>query len=170
MSIKKRILASAVFVGVFLLSYMIGTLYKMSDEETKNFLKDFQNATQGIDAVGIFLHNTSVALAMFVPAFGVGWGSFTGWESGAGFAALASSNPALANIQPLTLLLLSPFGAMELVAYSIGMSRSFLLVWTIIKKNPLRKEIIPTAIEIGIVIALLLIGGFIESSMIGNRA
>lgn len=163
-------LAFAVFVGVFLLSYTIGTFYKMSDEETKNFLKDFQSATQGIDAAGIFLHNTSVALGMFVPAFGVGWGSFTGWESGAGFTALASLNPVLANIQPLTLLLLSPFGLMELAAYSIGMSRSFLLVWRIIKKNPLRKEIIPTASEIGIVIALLLIAGFIESSMIGNHA
>ena len=35
----------------------------------------------------------------------------------------------------------------------------------IVKKNPIKKMIIPSAIEIGIVIAILLIAGFIESSM-----
>ncbi len=141
----------------------------MSDEETKAFVKDFQSATQGIDATGIFLHNASVALVMFVPAFGAGWGSFTGWQTGAGFNAIISSNPMLATrISPLALIFLSPFGVIELVAYSIGMSRSYLLIWRIIRKNPLQKEIIPTAIEIGIVIALLLIGGFVESYMLSH--
>lgn len=169
MSKKTRVISFGVFFGVFLASYMIGTTYKMSNDEAQAFLKDFQSATSGIDSFGIFLHNTSIALLMFVPAFGVAWGSFTGWETGAGFSALVITNPALATIQPITLLLLSPFGVMELVAYALGMSRSYHLVWRIIKKNPIRKEIIPTGIEVGIVIALLLIGGFIESSMISQH-
>ena len=166
---KIRAISFGVFFGVFLLSYMIGTTYKMSNDEAQTFLKDFQASTEGIDSVGIFFHNVSIALIMFVPAFGVAWGSFTGWETGAGFSALVMTNPALASIQPITLLLLSPFGIMELAAYAIGMSRSYHLVWRIIKKNPLQKEIIPTGIEIGIVIALLLIGGFIESSIISQQ-
>ena len=170
MSKKTRAIAFGVFVGVFLASFMIGTTYKPSDEEAKAFLKDFQNQTAGIDATGIFLHNTSIALGMFVPAFGVGWGSFTGWETGAGFSALISSNPMLSSVSPIALIFLSPFGVMELVAYSIGMSRSYLLVWRIIKRNQLQKQIIPTAIEVGIVIALLLIGGFVESSMISQQS
>jgi hypothetical protein len=170
MSKKTRAITFGVFVGIFLASYMIGTTYKMSDEEAEKFLSDFQNATEGIDAVGIFFHNSSVALPMFVPAFGVAWGSFTGWQTGAAFNAVIGSNPALSDLPPLALLLGSPFGIVELAAYSIGMSRSFLLVWRIVKRNPLKKQIMPTAIEVGIVVALLLIGGFVEYSIISQQA
>jgi hypothetical protein len=55
---------------------------------------------------------------------------------------------------------------MELAAYSLGMSRSFLLIIAIIRKKPLRSEMRQTIIEIGIVVALLLAGGFIEYYMI----
>lgn len=56
---------------------------------------------------------------------------------------------------------------MELIAYSIGMSRSFLLISIILKKKTsLKQEIRPTAIEIGIVIGLLLAAAFIEYAMI----
>ncbi len=165
LSKKTRGISIGVFIGVFLLAYLIGTTYKMSDEDAQSFLNDFQSSTEGIDAIGIFLHNLSIALLMFVPGFGVGWGSFTGWQTGAAFNAIISSNPSVAGLNPLIPLLASPFGLMELVAYSIGMSRSFHLVWRIIKKNPMKKEIIPSAIEIGIVIAMLLVGGIVESSM-----
>jgi hypothetical protein len=166
---KIRAITFGVFFGIFLLSYMIGTTYKMSDDEAGKFLNDFQNATQGIDATGIFFHNSSVALPMFVPAFGAAWGSFTGWQTGAAFNAVVGANPALSNLSPLAPLLESPFGIIELGAYSIGMSRSFLLVWRIVKRNPLKKQIMPTVIEVGIVVALLLIGGFVESSIISQQ-
>jgi len=55
---------------------------------------------------------------------------------------------------------------MELVSYSIGMSRSFLLINAIIRKKPLKNELRQTGIEIGIALALLLAGAFIEYSMI----
>jgi stage II sporulation SpoM-like protein len=141
----------------------------MSDEDAQSFLNDFQGATEGIDATGIFLHNLSIALPMFVPGFGVGWGSFTGWQTGAAFNAIISSNPSLADLSPLIPLLGSPFGLLEIGAYSIGMSRSFHLVWRILKKNPIKKEIIPSAIEIGIVIAVLFIGGLVESSTMAQN-
>lgn len=169
MSKKTRAISFGVFFGVFLASYMIGTTYKMSEEEAATFLNEFQNATQGIDAVGIFFHNSSIALPMFVPGYGVAWGSFTGWESGAAFGAVVGANPELSDLPPLAPLLESPFGIMELVAYSIGMSRSYLVVWRIVKKNPLKKQIVPSAIEVGIVIALLLVGGFVESSIISQQ-
>jgi len=55
---------------------------------------------------------------------------------------------------------------MEVAAYSLGMSRSFLLIYTIIKKFPIKPQLRPTVIEIGIALALLLVGGFIEHAMI----
>ena len=163
---NRRVLVFLIFIGVFSLSYLIGSQSKLSDEESKAFLKEFQKVVEGIDAIGIFEHNTSVALPMFIPGFGLAWGLFAAWSTGVAFEALVSTTPALAKIPPLALIYLSPFGVMELVAYSIGMSRSFLLINAIIRKKPLKNELRQTAIEIGIVLALLLAGGFIEYSMI----
>jgi len=138
----------------------------VTDEDAMEFLKEFQLAIEGIDAIGISAHNISIALPMFIPGFGIAWGGFTAWSTGFAFSALATTVPTLSQIPPLALLYLSPFGVMELVAYSIGMSRSFILMQTILKKKSIKLELTPTAIEIGIVIALLLAGGFIEFMMI----
>jgi uncharacterized membrane protein SpoIIM required for sporulation len=163
---RKRVLVFVIFIGIFSLSYLIGTQSKLSDEESQTFLKEFQKVVEGIDAIGIFEHNASVALPMFIPGFGLAWGAFAAWSTGLAFEALVSTTPALAKVPPLALLYLSPFGLMELVAYSIGMSRSFLLILAIIRKKSLQTEMRQTAIEIGIVLALLLAGGFIEYYMI----
>jgi len=163
---NRRILIFLIFIGIFSLSYSIGSQSKLSDEESKSFLKEFQKVVEGIDAIGIFEHNASVALPMFVPGFGLAWGAFAAWSTGVAFGALVTTTPALAKIPPLALLYLSPFGVMELIAYSLGMSRSFLLINAIIRRKPLKNELRKTGIEIGIALALLLAGGFIEYSMI----
>ncbi len=163
---NRRVLVFVIFVGIFSLSYLIGTESKLSDEESQSFLKEFQKAVEGINAIGIFEHNASVALPMFIPGFGLAWGAFAAWSTGLAFGALVSTTPALAKVPPLALLYLSPFGLMELAAYSIGMSRSFLLIIAIIRKKPLQSEMRQTIIEIGIVVTLLLAGGFIEYYMI----
>lgn len=163
---KRRILIFLIFIGIFSISYSIGSQSKLSESDSKSFLKEFQKTVEGIDAIGIFEHNASVALPMFVPGAGLVWGSFAAWSTGVAFSALVSTTPALSKIPPLALLFLSPFGIMELIAYSIGMSRSFLLVNAIIKKKPLKIELRHTLIEIGIGLVLLLAGGFIEYSMI----
>lgn len=145
---------------------MVGSQSNVSDEDAKSFLKEFQKVVDGIDAIGIFAHNTSVALPMFIPGAGMIWGSFAAWSTGVAFKALVSTTPMLGKVPPLALLYLSPFGAMELVAYSIAMSRSLLLINSIIKKKPLRQEIRPVVIEVAMVIAILLAAGFIEYAMI----
>lgn len=163
---KKRVLIFLIFVGIFLVAYSIGAETPVSDEEAMAFIEEFNKAIEGIDAIGIFVHNTIIALPMFVPGFGAAWGAYAAWTTGVAFNALVQTTPVLSEIPPLSLLLVSPFGAMELVSYSIGMSRSFLLIQTIIKKNPIKQQIRPTAIEIGIAIALLIVGGFVEFAMI----
>ncbi len=163
---KPRVLVLVAFIGIFSLSYLIGTESKLSDADSQTFLKEFQKVVEGIDAIGIFEHNTSVALPMFIPGLGLAWGTFAAWSTGVAFGALVTTTPALAKVPPLALLYLSPFGIMELVAYSIGMSRSLLLVLVIIRKKSLKAELRQTAIEVGIVLALLLAGGFIEYYMI----
>jgi hypothetical protein len=129
-------------------------------------MEEFKKLVLDIDAFGIFVHNTTIALPMFIPGFGIFWGLFSSWSTGYAFAAIATSIPEVANISPLTILFLSPFGLMEISAYSLGISRSFILIKAIITKTNLLQFIKPTIIEIGIVIALLLAGGYIEFYMI----
>ena len=163
---KRRVFLFIIFIAIFSIAYSVGSESKLSPDDSKSFVKEFQSAVNGIDALGIFAHNASVALPMFVPGFGIAWGLFAAYSTGVAFSALVATNPMLTKLPPLALIFLSPFGIMEIVAYSIGMSRSFLLINGLIKKKPLRLELRNTAIEIGIVIALLLAAGFIEYSMI----
>ncbi|MGI0072724.1 MAG: stage II sporulation protein M [Nitrosotalea sp.] len=163
---KRRISLFLIFITIFSIAYSIGSESKLSADDSKSFVKQFQSAVEGIDALGIFAHNASVALPMFVPGFGIAWGSFAAYSTGVAFSALVATTPILTKLPPLALIFLSPFGIMEIAAYSIGMSRSFLLINVIIRKKPLRLELRNTAIEIGIVITLLLTAAFIEYTMI----
>jgi len=162
-----RIIVFFIFVGIFTATYYIGSLTEISQEDAEAFDEEFSKLIEDIDGPGIFLHNSMIALAMFVPGVGVVWGLFSAFSTGQAFAALALIYPeTIASIHPLTLLYLSPFGLMELVAYSIGISRSYLLIYKMIKKISIKPDYKITAIEVGIVLGLLLAGGFLEAYLI----
>ena len=163
---KNRIILFFIFVAVFTIIFQLGSMSTVSQEEADLFMVEFEKLVLDIDAFGIFVHNTTIALPMFIPGFGIFWGLFSSWSTGYAFAAIATSVPEVANISPLTILFLTPFGLMEISAYSLGISRSFILIKAIITKTNLLQFIKPTIIEIGIVIALLLAGGYIEFYMI----
>ena len=163
---KNRIILFFIFLAVFTIIFQLGSMSTVSQEEADLFMVEFEKLVLDIDAFGIFVHNTTIALPMFIPGFGIFWGLFSSWSTGYAFAAIATSIPEVANISPLTILFLSPFGLMEISAYSLGISRSFILIKAIITKTSLLQFIKPTIIEIGIVIALLLAGGYVEFYMI----
>ena len=163
---KIRIITFFVFLGLFTTAYQIGSMSTVSEEDANIFMKEFEDLVLDIDAFGIFTHNTTIALPMFIPGFGVAWGLFSAWSTGFAFAAIVVSAPQIGEIPPLTILFLSPFGLMEITAYSLGISRSFILIKAIYKKIDLKPFLKPTAIEIGIVIGLLLAGGYLEFYMI----
>lgn len=163
---KKRIILFFIFMGFFSVSYQIGALSQVSEDDTSQFLEEFNKLVDGIDGFGIFIHNLIIALPMFVPGFGVVWGLFSGWSTGFAFAAIVSSIPALSNFPPLAILYLSPFGIMELVAYSLGISRSYMIIYAILKNRSIKPQLLVTGIEIAIVFALLLAGGYLEFAMI----
>jgi Stage II sporulation protein M len=173
LSKKSRVIFFAIFVGIFLLSYFVGSTYKMSSDELNNFLNEFKSETEGIDAVGIFTHNLVDALPMFVPGFGAGWGCYIGWSTGEAFGAFLSSNPALAHVSALAIFLLSPYGAMELVAYSIAMSRSLIILLVFVRRRAWKTELKshwkPTVVEIGIVVAILLAAAYLEYNMVSSQ-
>ena len=163
---KNRIILFFIFLAVFTIIFQLGSMSTVSQVEADLFMEEFKKLVLDIDAFGIFVHNTTIALPMFIPGFGIFWGLFSSWSTGYAFAAIVTSMPEIAHISPLSILFLSPFGLMEISAYSLGISRSFILIKAIITKTNLSQFIKPTIIEIGIVIGLLLVGGYIEFYMI----
>lgn len=163
---KIRIITFFIFLGIFAGAFQIGSMSSVSEEEADAFMSEFKDLVLDIDAFGIFVHNITIALPMFIPGFGVAWGIFSAWSTGFAFAAIASTVPEIADIPPLSILFLSPIGLMEVFAYSLGISRSFILIRAISKKINLIPFIKPTVIEIGIVLTLLLVGGYLEFYMI----
>lgn len=164
--LKIRIITFFIFLGLFTLSYQIGAMYEVSDEQANAFVQEFLSNTQDIDGIGIFSNNSAAALPMFVPGFGFIWGAYTAWSTGFGFAAILTMAPGLAEMHPLSVLYSSSYGLMELIAYSIAMSRSYQILHVLVKRTNLKSLIKPTAIEVGIVIAILLVAGFLEEYMI----
>jgi len=163
---KIRIITFFIFMGLFSAVYQIGSMSQVSEEEATTFMFEFEKLVKDIDAMGIFLHNSTISLPMFIPGFGVIWGLFSAWSTGFAFSAIVSISPELAKVPPLAILFLSPFGIMELTAYSIATSRSFILIKAVYRKSNLIPFLKPTIMEIGLVIGLLLAGGFLEYYMI----
>lgn len=161
-----RISTFFVFMGLYTLAYQIGAMSEVGDDESSAFIEEFGELMDSIDAFGIFANNILLALPMFVPGFGVAWGLFSGWSTGYSFASIIATTPSLANFNPLAILYYSSFGFMELVAYSIGTSRGYLLIWSIIKKRKLGSEIIPVAVEVAIMFVLLYVGAQMEFELI----
>jgi len=162
-----RIIVFFIFTGIFASVYGIATTSEPTEEEVQEIMSFFEEIIDTIDGIGIFVHNVTIALPMFLPGFGVAWGLFSAYSTGFAYSAIAVANEQVAQLNPLAVLL-TPFGLMELAAYSIGMSRSALLAKNILQKKwfliKSQKLIIST--EIGIVVALLLIGGIVEMWMI----
>jgi hypothetical protein len=161
-----RIITFFIFMGLFTITFQLGTMSEVSEEEANIFMEEFEKLIEDIDAIGIFVHNTTISLPMFIPGFGVAWGLFSAWSTGFAFAAIVSITPELREIPPLAILYLSPFGLMELGAYSLATSRSFILIRAIVKRTNLTPFLKPTLIEISIVVGLLLAGGFLEDYII----
>jgi hypothetical protein len=102
---------------------------------------------------------------MFIPGFGIALGGFSAFSTVLVFNAISHTSPAISSISPLT-----PFGILEIIAYGIAISRSGILCYQLIKdtnkRSSWRKYVIPTIIEIGIVVIILFIGAIVEWQMI----
>ena len=163
---RGRIILFFIFMGIFTAIFQLGSMSEVSENDANIFMEEFNKLVNDIDAIGIFTHNASISLPMFIPGFGVIWSLFSAWSTGFALAAIVSITPQLEEIPPLSILYFSPFGLMELCAYSLATSRSFILIRVIAKKTNLIPFLKPTLIEIAIVIILLLAGGFLEDYMI----
>jgi uncharacterized membrane protein SpoIIM required for sporulation len=163
--IRRRALYVAIGAAVFFVAYSAGAAVQMTPEEAREVREQFSEQIEGIDQNGIFINNIRITLMMFVPGFGVGLGAFSGYATGNVFSAIAESEPALAGIPP-QIILLTPFGVMEVFTYGLAISRSGMLVYQFAKKRSWREYTMPTLIELGIAAAVLFAGAVVEWWMI----
>ncbi len=157
-----RIVLFFIFLGIFSASFAIGAEVQVSEEESAILLEELDELIAEIDAVGIFVHNVSLSLPMFIQGFGIAWGAFAAFSTGMAFSVINDAIPMLANVTSLTVLFMSPFGFMEVAAYSIAMSRSYMIVHKMIKRMPIRPDYRVIGLEVAILVGLLLTGGFVE--------
>lgn len=162
---KRRLIYLAFGAAAFLIAYSTGAAVPMSEEEAETLTREFSKQIEGIDQNGIFWNNVRITLIMFVPAVGSAFGAFSGFATGSVFSALASSSPMLGEVSPLVLLI-TPFGIMEVFVYGLAMSRSAMLIYYLFKRMPWSKYTIPTLIELGIAIVVLFIAAVIEWQII----
>jgi uncharacterized membrane protein SpoIIM required for sporulation len=163
--IKWRLFYLTIGMVVFVIAYSIGAGTDINRGDAENLRQQFNEQVEDIDQNGIFMNNLRISLGMFIPALGIGLGLFSGFSTGLIFNVIAENSPLLNNVSPLVILI-TPFGVMEIFAYGLAMSRSGMLIYQIVKKKQWKEYIIPTIIEIGIVIAILLVGASIEWQMI----
>jgi hypothetical protein len=163
-NIRQRVIYVALGIVAFLIAYSAGAAVHMGKQQTEDLRRHFAEQIRGIDQYGIFINNARIALGMFVPAAGIGLGVISGFYTGMIFTAIAATS-ALNNVPPLVILI-TPFGIMEVFAYGIAISRSGIFIYQLVKKKSWREYAVPILIEIGIVILILLAGAMIEWQII----
>ena len=165
--VRTRFLSVLLFMGIFTCIFAVASSIDLPPVEQQQ-LKDqitqkLETAKANSDSSFIFLNNVILGLIMFLP---MGIGLLLGF--GSAFATGLAVGSFELEVPAFLLLYLTPFGFMELVAYSLALSRSFTLTIILIKRRSLIKaEIKPTIIEVGLVIALLFFAGVIENIMLG---
>lgn len=105
---------------------------------------------------------------MFLPAVGILFGAFSGYSTGTVFSAITQNSVSPSYISPLVILL-TPFGIMEVFCYGLAISRSFILLFSLVKKESLAKQLKFILIEIAIILVILFFAAVIEWHLISSR-
>lgn len=158
--IKRRLLYLAIGAITFVSAFTIGGYTNVDKNEEENLREQVDKQTKDINQFEIFINNFRISLLMFAPAVGTGIGIFTGFHTGLTFKVILESSPLLNNVSPLATLA-TPYGAIEVIAYALAISRSGILIYQI-AKSQWREYIISTIIEIAIVTVILFIGAIVE--------
>ncbi len=122
-----------------------------------------------LNAASIFLNNCLIALVSLIPGIGSAFMVYVMYNSGffIGMIAKASGYSA---IDAVLITFLNPVGVLEIVAYTIALGESILLLYLLITrhiaefKERIRRSSWKTAIAI---VGLLIVAALIEASLLG---
>ncbi len=153
---------------IFLISYSVGANVQLDQSSALRLKEAFLHKINGLNYIGIFANNLSITLIMFLPAIGVLFGVFSAYSTGNVFSAITQSSVTMSHASPLVILL-TPFGIMEVFCYGLAISRSFMLLLSLVKKESLTKQLKSILIEIVIILVILFFAAVIEWYFISSQ-
>jgi|SRR5665647_204799 uncharacterized membrane protein SpoIIM required for sporulation len=173
---RKRIYSIIAIFVIALLVTVIGSYLPLSSSDAQTISQNLnstlnQNRANNTLTQYIFLNNFGICLAMFIPVFGAALGMFILFDTGVALGAIATTQgyPVWVGLASLVI---TPVFWLEFISYSIAMAESIWLFRRLIKaitsKEPgqgrliLWRELKWTAIFIGTVAGLLVIGAVVE--------
>ena len=161
--LKHRIFLTGIGVIIFLISYSIGASIQLDQSSAQGLKEAFLHKISGLNYIGIFTNNLIITIIMFLPGIGALFGIFSGYSTGTIFSAITHNfvSTSQGYVSPLVILL-TPFGIMEVFCYGLAISRSFILLFSLVKKESLSKQLKSILIEIGIIVVILFLAAIIE--------
>ena len=159
--LKHRIFLTGIGITIFLISYSVGANIQLDQSSAQKLKEAFLHKINGLNYIGIFTNNLIITIIMFLPGIGALFGIFSGYSTGTIFSAITHDSASHSYISPLVILL-TPFGMMEVFCYGLAISRSFILLFSLVKKENLAKQLKSILIEIGIILIILFLAAIIE--------
>ncbi len=159
--LKLRTLFIIIGLIAFLISYWLGAYTKLDPASASKLKQEFMQKIARLNYLGIFANNLTISLIMFIPGIGILFGFLSGYSTGTVFSAITQTSQNPNQISPLVILL-TPFGIMEVFCYGLAISRSSLLLISLIKRHNILQQLKPTLIEVAIVIGILFFAAIIE--------
>jgi uncharacterized membrane protein SpoIIM required for sporulation len=159
--LKHRIFLTGIGVTIFLISYSVGANIQLDQSSAQKLKEAFLHKINGLNYLGIFTNNLIITIIMFLPGIGALFGIFSGYSTGTIFSSITHDSTSHSYISPLVILL-TPFGMMEVFCYGLAISRSFILLFSLVKKENLAKQLKSILIEIGIILIILFLAAIIE--------
>lgn len=165
----KRIFVIMVFFVISVIVTVAGTLIPLSAAEADEINESMNQTRNALNSMSllnqvtfIFGNNFFICLLAFIPIAGIFLGFYVLFSTGVAIAGLSYgiAHPSLVFLNLLVL----PFGWLEFLAYSIGISEGVWLFWRIIKHRG-RRELVYASMFIAICALLLLAAAFIEIGM-----
>ena len=162
--LKHRVFLTGIGVIIFLISYFVGANIQLDQSSAQRLKEAFLHKISGLNYIGIFTNNLIITLIMFLPGIGALFGIFSGYSTGTIFSAITHDlvSPNYANYVSPLVIMLTPFGIMEVFCYGLAISRSFILLFSLVKKENLIKQLKSILMEIGIILIILFLAAIIE--------
>jgi len=159
-----------IFVIVFLLLLgftAIGSSTTVDKSEANRILENVKKTVpESPSVIDIFSNNIRVALLMLIPGLGLILAPYVLYNTGLVFSAAGVANEVSGVMLFLTTAIL-PFFWLEFVAYTASITQNLYVIWAI-KSKILRSEIRNLAYTIIIIVALLLLGAWVETIFISS--
>lgn len=142
----------------------IGSSSPLSENQSSDILREFENNLPEIDTQPIFSNNFIIALIMIIPIFGLAIGVIVLHSTGIIIAATGMSVD-IPGILLLLSLLVFPFSWLEFLSYAAAMTQSVFLVLGLFRKH-FKNELIRTAFLLITIFVMLFVAAFIETVLI----